>query len=160
MYQNQPTEQQLAAEKAKKEQAASVSTKKVAQETVAVNSIDTSSANADQIEKLKKSLGNFAYSATLASAKDTVTTLENELVRIKISNKGGYIVEAVLKNFEKFKKGSGKMVELIKDNNSQLNIQSFYLHSNPFYKHYNLTLYLKSLKDLKIVKSNMGRYMI
>ena len=123
MYQNQPTEQQLAAEKAKKEQAASVSTKKVAQETVAVNSIDTSSANADQIEKLKKSLGNFAYSATLASAKDTVTTLENELVRIKISNKGGYIVEAVLKNFEKFKKGSGKMVELIKDNNSQLNIQ-------------------------------------
>lgn len=123
MYQNQPTKDQLAAEKAKKEQAASVSNKKVTQVSVPVNSIDTSSANVAQIDKLKKSLGNFAYSATLASAKDTVTTLENELVRIKISNKGGYIVEAVLKNFEKFKKGSGKMVELIKDNNSQLNIQ-------------------------------------
>lgn len=123
MYQNQPTKEQLAADKAKKEQAASVSNKKVTQVSVPVNSIDTSSANVAQIEKLKKSLGNFAYSATLSSAKDTVTTLENELVRIKISNKGGYIVEAVLKNFEKFKKGSGKMVELIKDNNSQLNIQ-------------------------------------
>jgi YidC/Oxa1 family membrane protein insertase len=123
MYQNQPTEQQLAAEKAKKEQAASVSPKKVAQESVTINSVDTSSANAAQIEKLKKSLGSFAYSATLASAKDTVTTLENEFVLLKISNKGGYIVEAVLKNFEKFKKGSGQLVELIKDNNSQLNIQ-------------------------------------
>ena len=123
MYQNQPSKEQLAAEKAKKEQAATVSPKKVAQATVAVNSIDTSSANAAQIEKLKKSLGNFAYSATLASAKDTVTTIENEYVRIKVSNKGGYIVEAVLKNFEKFKKGSGQLVELIKDNNSQLNIQ-------------------------------------
>ena len=123
MYQNQPTKEQLAADKAKKEQAASVSNKKVTQVSVPVNSIDTSSANVAQIDKLKKSLGNFAYSATLASAKVTVTTLENELVRIKISNKGGYIVEAVLKNFEKFKKGSGKMVELIKDNNSQLNIQ-------------------------------------
>jgi len=123
MYQNQPTEQQLAAEKVKKEQAASVSPKKVAQESVTINSVDTSSANAAQIEKLKKSLGSFAYSATLASAKDTVTTLENEFVLLKISNKGGYIVEAVLKNFEKFKKGSGQLVELIKDNNSQLNIQ-------------------------------------
>lgn len=123
MYQNQPSKEQLAAEKAKKEQAASVSSIKTLQEKVAVNSIDTSSTNTAQIEKLKKSLGNFAYSATLASAKDTVTTLENEFVRIKISNKGGYIVEAVLKNFEKFKKGSGQLVELIKDNNSQLNIQ-------------------------------------
>ena len=59
MYQNQPSKEQLAAEKAKKEQAATVSPKKVAQETVAVNSIDTSSANAAQIEKLKKSLGKF-----------------------------------------------------------------------------------------------------
>ncbi|MSP84379.1 MAG: membrane protein insertase YidC, partial [Flavobacteriaceae bacterium] len=76
-----------------------------------------------QMTKLKKSLGNFAYSAMLPFAKDTVTTIENEFVRIKIANKGGYIVEAILKNFEKIKKGSGELVELIKDNNSNLNIQ-------------------------------------
>jgi len=123
MYQNQPSKEQLAAEKAKKEQSATLSSKKVASENVTLNQVDTSSASTAQIEKLKKSLGNFAYSATLASAKDTVTTLENEFILLKISNKGGYIVEAVLKNFEKFKKGSGQLVELIKDNNSQLNIQ-------------------------------------
>ena len=123
LYNNQPSKEQLAAEKAKKEQAATVNSNKGIQENLNINQIDTSSANAAQIEKLKKSLGNFAYSATLASAKDTVTTLENEFIRIKISNKGGYITEAVLKNFEKFKKGSGQLVELIKDNNSQLNIQ-------------------------------------
>ncbi|MCF8320313.1 MAG: membrane protein insertase YidC [Flavobacterium sp.] len=123
MYQNQPSKEELAVEKAKKEQAAIVSSKKVASENITLNQVDTSSASVAQIEKLKKSLGNFAYSATLVSAKDTVTTLENEFILLKISNKGGYIVEAVLKNFEKFKKGSGQLVELIKDNNSQLNIQ-------------------------------------
>ena len=123
MYQNQPSKEQLAAEKAKKEQAAIVTPNKVAQANLTLNKIDTSSSNVAQIEILKKSLGNFAYSATLASAKNTVTTLENEYILLKISNKGGYIVEAVLKNFEKFKKGSGQLVELIKDNNSELNIQ-------------------------------------
>ena len=73
--------------------------------------------------QLQKSLGNFAYSATLPSAKEGFTTIENELVKLKIANKGGYIVEATLKNFEKFKKGSGQLVELIKDNNADLNIQ-------------------------------------
>jgi YidC/Oxa1 family membrane protein insertase len=67
-------------------------------------------------------LGSFAYSATLPSAKNDFTTIENELVKLKIANKGGYIVEATLKSFEKFKKGSGQLVELIKDNNANLNI--------------------------------------
>ena len=123
MYQNQPSKEQLAAEKAKNEKSTAVTPKTVKQENIVINPTDTSSANAVQIDKLKKSLGSFAYSATLPSTKNTITTLENEYVRIKISNKGGYIVEAVLKNFEKFKKGSGQLVELIKDNNSQLNIQ-------------------------------------
>jgi YidC/Oxa1 family membrane protein insertase len=71
----------------------------------------------------KKTLGGFAYSATLPSAKEGFTTIENEKIKLKIANKGGYIVEATLKEFEKFKKGSGQLVELIKDNNSHLNIQ-------------------------------------
>jgi YidC/Oxa1 family membrane protein insertase len=46
-------------------------------------------------------------------------------VRLKIANKGGYIVEAVLKKFEKFQKGSGQLVELINENNADLNLQLF-----------------------------------
>lgn len=124
MYQNQPTEKEIAAEKAKKEQvvAADKAKQSVAKEAV-ITTVDATVGDTLQMAKLKKSLGNFAYSAHLPSAKDTVTTIENELIRIKIANKGGYIVEAILKNFEKFKKGSGKLVELIKDNNSNLNIQ-------------------------------------
>ena len=124
MYQNQPTEKEIAAEKAKKELvvAAEKSKQVVAKEAV-ITTVAATVGDTLQMAKLKNALGNFAYSATLPSAKDTVTTIENEFVRIKIANKGGYIVEAILKNFEKFKKGSGKLVELIKDNNSNLNIQ-------------------------------------
>ncbi len=124
MYQNQPSKEQVAAEKAKKELVATAEKSKqvVAKEAV-IATVDTTVSDTLQMAKLTKSLGNFAYSATLSSAKDTVTTIENEFVRIKIANKGGYIVEAILKNFEKFKKGSGELVELIKDNNSNLNIQ-------------------------------------
>jgi YidC/Oxa1 family membrane protein insertase len=124
MYQNQPTEKEIAAEKAKKELVvAADKSKQVVAKQAVIATVAATVGDTLQMAKLKKSLGNFAYSATLPSAKDTVTTIENEFVRIKIANKGGYIVEAILKNFEKFKKGSGEIVELIKDNNSNLNIQ-------------------------------------
>jgi YidC/Oxa1 family membrane protein insertase len=125
MYQNKPNEKEIAAEKAKKElvikeaQAKVANDKKVAAATVAV----VATGDPLQMAQLQKSLGNFAYSATLPSAKESFTTLENELVLLKIANKGGYIVEATLKNFEKFEKGSKKLVSLIKDNNSDLNVQ-------------------------------------
>lgn len=122
MYQNQPSEAEVAAEKAKKElvvtnetKAVVIATKDVAAPVVAGDTV--------QLAKLQKSLGDFAYSATLASAKESYTTIENKLVTLKIANKGGYIVEATLKNFERFKKGSGKLVTLIKDNNANLNVQ-------------------------------------
>ena len=124
MYQNQPSKEQVAAEKAKKEQVAvAEKSKQVVAKEAVITSVVATVGDTLQMAKLKKALGNFAYSATLPSAKDMVTTIENEFVRIKIANKGGYIVEAILKNFEKTKKGSGKLVELIKDNNSNLNIQ-------------------------------------
>jgi YidC/Oxa1 family membrane protein insertase len=115
MYQNQPTEAQIKADKAKKEQAA-VQAKKQAAAAVPVV--------LDSVQKAQASaaLGNFAYSADLPSAKDTVTTIENELIRIKVANKGGQIVSATLKNQERFKKGSKELVSLIENNNAQLNL--------------------------------------
>ncbi|HRZ31873.1 MAG TPA: membrane protein insertase YidC [Flavobacterium sp.] len=76
-----------------------------------------------QVTQLKSSLGSFAYSATLPSAKAAFTTIENELVRLKIANKGGYIVEAEIKQFDQFTKDSGKKVQLIKDGNANFNIE-------------------------------------
>ena len=124
MYKNQPSEATIALEKAKKEQVVKEdNTSKVSANQGTVTPTIVAAGDTLQLAKLQKSLGNFAYSATLPSAKDTVTTIENDLVKLKISNKGGYIVEATLKNFERFKKGSGELVELIKDKNASLNVQ-------------------------------------
>jgi YidC/Oxa1 family membrane protein insertase len=124
MYQNQPDPKAIAAEKAKKElvvkaaKAKELEQKSIEKAAVAV----VTSGDSTQLVQLQKSLGNFAYSATLPSAKGDFTIIENDVLKLKIANKGGFIAEAVLKQHEKFKKGSGKLVELIKDNNTNLNV--------------------------------------
>jgi YidC/Oxa1 family membrane protein insertase len=126
MYQNQPSDKEIAAEKAKKELVAKQEAQTKANKTkTAVLPVAAVAIPGDtvQLSQLQKTLGGFAYSGTLPSAKETFTTIENEKLKLKIANKGGYIVEATLKEFEKFKKGSGQLVELIKDNNANLNIQ-------------------------------------
>ncbi|MES2574503.1 MAG: membrane protein insertase YidC [Bacteroidota bacterium] len=124
MYQNQPSEAEVAAEKAKKEQVVKAQQpNKIATAQVPATPDTFVARDSTQLVQLQKTLGGFAYSATLPSAKNDFTTIENEVVKLKIANKGGYVVEAVLKNYEKFKKGSGQLVELIRDNNSDLNIQ-------------------------------------
>ncbi|MBC7642633.1 MAG: membrane protein insertase YidC [Flavobacterium sp.] len=102
----QPTEKELAAEKAKKAQ-----TEKVA---LAKN-------QANQTIQTTKIL--LTTNDSLQKGKEGFTTLENDLVSLKISNKGGFIVNATLKKFEKYHKDSKQLVELIKDNNSTLNLQ-------------------------------------
>ena len=123
MYQNQPTEQELAAEKAKKEQ---VDVKAKTETPVAAPAsaiADSTATDSIQLSKLKGTLGTFAYSATLPSAKNDFTTIENDLLSLKIANKGGYIVDATVKNFEQFEKGSGSLVKIIKDNNASFNLK-------------------------------------
>lgn len=125
MYQNQPSDKEIAAEKAKKElvakQEAQAKADKV--KTASLPAAAVTPGDTLQLAQLQKTLGGFAYSATLPSAKEAFTTIENEKIKLKIANKGGYIVEATLKEFERFKKGSGQLVELIKNNNSNLNLQ-------------------------------------
>lgn len=116
MYKNQPSKEQLAAEKAKKEQ---VQKAKATQEKALAALTSTDSTQVT--EAMKAKLGSFAYSASLASAKEGFTTIENELVTIKIANKGGYISEATLKNFKSIDK-NGPLVQLIKNNNANLDL--------------------------------------
>ena len=124
MYSSQKTSQEEQIQKAKQakidqaQKAKEVATKEVLQTVV-----DTTVNDTVKIQKLSQALGSFAYSATLPSAKEDVTTIENELVSLKIANKGGYIVDATLKNYKKFDKNSGQLVELIKNNNASLNLE-------------------------------------
>jgi YidC/Oxa1 family membrane protein insertase len=90
-------------------------------ETTAV--IDTVVSDSLTLKKEQSSLGSFSYSAGLPSAKNDFTVLENDLVYLKIANKGGYIAEAKLKKFERFRKGSGELVKLVDNNNANFNIE-------------------------------------
>ena len=106
-------------EQAKKEQAAK-QTKEVKTTTsslAATTAVDTAKNAAAQAQ-----LGSFGYSATLPSATNAVTEIKNELLALKIANKGGYITEASVLGFEQFEKNSKKAVQIIKDNNASLDI--------------------------------------
>ena len=123
MYNNRQTELKEQQEKAKTEKAANATQAVKPNQEVAKTITDTSVADSVNIQKLQGVLGSFAYSATLPSAKEGYTTLENEYIKLKVANKGGYIAEATLKNFERFNKDSKKLVSLIKDNNANFNLE-------------------------------------
>jgi YidC/Oxa1 family membrane protein insertase len=122
LYSNAPTPEELEAEKAKKEQVEKAKEEEPAKivspstpaEIVAVDSLKQNA--------LQAQLGAFAYSASLPTATDDATELSNGILTLKIANKGGYIVSAIVNDFEQFEKGSGKTIELIKDNSAKFNL--------------------------------------
>lgn len=118
LYSNAPTPEELK-EKEKKEQVEKQAKEvKTITSTVAATPVADSTKNA----AAQAQLGSFGYSATLPSATDAVTEIKNEVLSLKISNKGGYITEATVLGFDQFEKNSKKAVQLIKDNNASLNI--------------------------------------
>lgn len=119
MYSNQPTPEELK-EKEKQEQAK----KEQEEKQDVVTTPATASIESDSIskEKAKAALGTFAYSATLPSAKEEVTEIKNDVLSLKIANKGGYIVDATVLGYDKFKKDSNQPVKIIKDNNAKFDI--------------------------------------
>ncbi|AWM12719.1 membrane protein insertase YidC [Flavobacterium sediminis] len=117
IYSNTPTPEELQ-EKEKQEQAEKAKEAATEQEaTVVVNPTDSVT-----VAKAQKELGSFAYSATLPSATNDFTEIKNEVLALKIANKGGYIAEATILGFERFEKDSKQLVQLIKDNNAQFDL--------------------------------------
>jgi YidC/Oxa1 family membrane protein insertase len=66
---------------------------------------------------LQNKLGAFAQSAINAS--EGVSVLENELVKLTIDNKGGQIIEALIKNYKTY---DSLPLYMVKDNNASFNI--------------------------------------
>lgn len=130
LWQNQPTPEELEAQKLAKEKSEQLEDDKKTSE--AKNQEDITLENASNqigfnkpsdsigIAELQNILGSFAYSGTLPSAKNATTIIENEVLKLTVSNKGGYIVEAELKDQTIY---DGTPVFLIKDGNSSLNLQ-------------------------------------
>jgi YidC/Oxa1 family membrane protein insertase len=134
LWKNQPTPEELEAQKAEKQKTeqqinaqnqanketneTSLQDEKIAETTIPVTAVNPTDSLA--LEQLKNRLGSFAYSSTLPSAKEETTTIENQVLKLKISNKGGYIVEAMLKQHTIY---TGEPVYLIKDGNSYLDLE-------------------------------------
>ncbi len=124
LYLNQPTEEELQ-ERARIEAAAAES---VPEEEVATAKplaeveplVAAGSGDSLAYEDLRNRLGSFAYSGTLPSAADEVTVFENDVLYLEVSNKGGYISKALLKNFTKY---DSIPIYLINDGNAFLNLQ-------------------------------------
>lgn len=126
LYQNAPTQEELE-ERAKIEQVEKESQTPQTIETpqqVVLDTLQTETAtrvsDSIRLETLRNQLGSFAYAASLPSATNDYTILENDVLELKISNKGGYIVKATLKNH---KTHDSIPVYLIKDGNADLNLQ-------------------------------------
>ncbi len=112
-YQNQPTPEELAAEKAKQEQV-EAETKKVEEEAQkpAVKEAQTiNPKDSTAVAAYKSGVGAFGFSAV----SDGTTKLENEVLYLEVSNKGGQIVEATMKNYVTY---DSVPVYLVKDGNA------------------------------------------
>ncbi len=128
LYLQSPTPEEIEAEKQKieklteeektkvKETPKDTTTLKEGIEEIAA--VDTGDPLA--LDQLKNRLGSFAYSGTLASAKDATTVIENDVLELTVSNKGGYITQAKLKEHTTFR---GEQVYLIRDGNASMNLQ-------------------------------------
>lgn len=125
-YQNQPSPEELEAQKqAKIEQVEAekkIKTKTDALTTAVTTAEDFSNLSAnDSLQRieLQNKLGSFAYASTLPSARAAVTEVETEVLALKFNNKGGHLSEVKLKQFVDYE---GVPIYLIKDGNTNFNI--------------------------------------
>ncbi|WP_172915515.1 membrane protein insertase YidC [Capnocytophaga canimorsus] len=119
MYNNRPTEEELAKQKAEKEQ---IDSEKQQATSALQNERNTLTLPTDSLSRANyaASLGAFAYSANLPTAEQGQTILENEDVKILVSNKGGQITEVLLKNYKTY---DNQPVYLVKEDNALFSLQ-------------------------------------
>ncbi|WP_136467901.1 membrane protein insertase YidC [Flagellimonas onchidii] len=117
-YQNQPTPEELEAQKAEQAkieaeaQAKEAETSKVVEQN---NSTPINLQDSVAVASYKSSVGAFGFTTAI----EGTTILENEVLYLKVDNKGGQIVEAKMKDFVTY---DSIPVYMIKDNNADFGI--------------------------------------
>lgn len=120
MYTTQPTPEELEAEEKKKTEQVQETTTPNTQPSKLIQTDSLTVTDSLSFVKAQKELGAFAYSATLPSASDEgETVLENDLLKLVISNKGGQIKEALVKTYVTY---DSLPLYIIKNNNANFNI--------------------------------------
>ena len=116
-YQNKPTPEELEADNAKQEQveAAQKATENTVQDITVETTPTVNLQDSTAVANYKSTIGAFGFT----QASETTTKLENDLVYLEISNKGGQIVEARMKTFKTY---DSIPVYLVKDGNAQFGL--------------------------------------
>tara|TARA_R110001583_G_scaffold10179_8_gene47365 strand:+ start:13468 stop:15360 length:1893 start_codon:yes stop_codon:yes gene_type:complete len=117
MYTNQPTaEEKAAEEKAKIEQVQEQNISTTVENNENTSQFVVQATDSLSLVQAKNQLGDFAYSAT---NKDGETILENDVLKLVISNRGGQIKEALIKNYVTY---DSLPLYMIQKQNSSFNI--------------------------------------
>ncbi|CAM4312922.1 membrane protein insertase YidC [Zobellia nedashkovskayae] len=114
-YQNQPTPEEQAAEKAKQEQVVKEESKEVLPSEKVEQSPVVNLQDSTAVANYQGKIGAFGYT----QPSDKITKLENELVSLEISNKGGQIVEARMKQYHTY---DSIPVYLVHDGNASFGV--------------------------------------
>jgi YidC/Oxa1 family membrane protein insertase len=123
----QPTEEEIAAQEAEKAKTEQIATQNTDAKTAVIEEATLDLTDSIQAAKYNNSLGSFG-NATSTVSMDGITTIENQLLSLKVSNKGGQIVEVrvkgqiVKKEFEPLVTYDSLPVYLVKDGNSSFGL--------------------------------------
>ena len=115
-YQNQPTPEEIEAQKAEQERIEAAAAEEKESEIEPVidqQTLDLRDSTA--LADYQNTIGSFSFT----KAEEGTTVLENELVFLEISNKGGQIKQARMKNFVTY---DSIPVYLVKDDNANFGI--------------------------------------
>jgi len=115
-YQNQPTPEEIEAEKAKQEQIVEEADQQVPVDTVTPKSTPINLQDSIAVANYKDKIGAFGFT----QPSDVTTKLQNDLVYLEISNKGGQIIEARMKQYHTY---DSIPVYLIRDGNASFGLQ-------------------------------------
>ena len=108
MYQNKPISE------------VAIDSQSTENKLVVDNKQDSKNISPSIFEVESGNLSDFSHSSLLSSPKDAETVFENEVLALKINNKGGLLSEVKLKSFVNY---DSVPVYLIKDGSSQLNLK-------------------------------------
>ena len=122
MYQNQPSPEELEAQKiAEQEQVEAEKKESRQKETLVTTSADFTSGSkaldSTQLAAAQSKVGALSYALTLPG--EATTTVETDVFELKFSRIGGHLSQVKLKNFVDY---DSVPVYLVKDNNSAFNI--------------------------------------
>ncbi|PKA99462.1 protein translocase subunit yidC [Flavobacteriaceae bacterium MAR_2009_75] len=110
-YQNRPTPEELEAQKAEQERVTQEEEANTLQSNDSPEEATINLQDSTAVANYKNKLGAFGFT----QPNDKITKLENDLVSLEISNKGGQIIEARMKQFHTY---DSIPVYLVKDGNA------------------------------------------